>query len=347
MEKSSKTSAVPSITVVIPLYNHAAFVGAALASVAAQTLQPGRVVVVDDGSSDGSAEVARNFARAHPEVPLRLIEQANAGAHVALNRAIAEAGEVDFISILNSDDTYEPGRLARCAAFLQEHPAAVVVCTGMTLMDARGELLPAENPKVRRLRRVWADASRDPAAWLGEQNFTKTTSNYFVRADYARRHPFRDYRYAHDYFFASQAAWEDRLGVIAEPLLRYRTHATNTIKADGSAPVAKELVRLVFDLLREMAPRLGESEAVRAAAARYFGGLLRNAADFRAEVFLALMARLLAEGSGCLASSLAGLAPGDFPELSAPPRSPKIGARIDKRRSLLVDLGQLFGRART
>ncbi len=320
--------------------------GAALESVAAQTLRPARVVVVDDGSSDGSVEAVRNFSQGHPEVPLRLIEQPNAGAHVALNRAIVEAGAADFVSILNSDDVYEPERLARCAAFWEERPAAAVVCTGMTLMDACGRSLPAENPKARRLRRVWADPARDPAEWLGEQNFTKTTSNYFVRADYARRHPFRDYRYAHDYFFASQAAWEGRLGVIAEPLLRYRTHATNTIKADGSAPVAKELVRLVFDLLREMAPQLGESGEVRGAAARYFAGLLKNAADFRAEVFLALTARLLAEGPGCLAASLAALAPEDFPELASPPRRAKFGARVDKRRPLLIDLGRLLGRAR-
>ncbi len=311
---------VPSVTVVIPSYNHAAYIGAALESVAAQSLPAREIVVVDDGSRDGSPEIIRAFAAAHPGVKLSLIEQPNAGAHVALNRAIAGACGADFIAILNSDDLYEPERLERCVTWLGSHPEKAVVCTAYRLIGTDGEPLPADHAKVRRMQRIWADPSRDVAEWLGESNFTKTTSNYVIRADYARAHPFRAYRYAHDYFFASLAVLEGAFGVLPEPLLRYRTHTTNTIKADGRAPVAAELVRLEFDLLRELAPRLAVSGEVRAAAGRYFRRLFDGASDFRADVFLSLAAGLVADHAASLGQRLDALNPTDYPELAAPPR---------------------------
>lgn len=308
-----------SVAVVIPSYNHAGYIGLALESVAAQTLPPARIVVVDDGSTDHSLEVIRAFAAAHPALELKLIPQENSGAHQAINRAIEQAGPVDYVAILNSDDLYEPARLETCVAHLETHPGHQAVCTGVRMIGPDGALLDGDHPKARRLANLWADPARDPAEWFGVANFTKTTSNFVIRAPYARAHPFRGYRYAHDHFFAVTAALEGAFGVIAAPLLRYRTHPANTIKADGAARVAAEMTRLHFDLLRGMAPRLAASEAVRGAAARYFHALLGNTADFRAEVFLALAARLVAEAPGCLEAWLGALHPTEFPELAAPP----------------------------
>lgn len=308
-----------TVAVVIPSYNHADYIGPALESVAAQTLLPARIVVVDDGSTDRSLEVIRAFAAAHPSLDLRLIPQRNAGAHHAINRAVAEAGPVDYVAILNSDDLYEPERLAQCVAFLDARPRLQAICTGVRMIGPDGALLPDEHPKARRLRTLWSNPERDPAEWFGVANFAKTTSNFVIRAPYARQNPFRDYRYVHDYFFAAEAAIEGVFGVLPVPLLRYRTHPTNTIKADGSARVSAEMIRLHFDLLRELAARLTVSPEIRAAAVRYFRTLAGNAADFRAEVFLALIARLASEHPGCLEEWLGTLNPETFPELAAPP----------------------------
>ena len=317
------------VAVVIPSYNHAAYIVSALESVVAQTLAPERIVVVDDGSTDNSLDLLRAFGSARPR--LILIPQANAGAHNALNRAIQEAGEVDYVAILNSDDLYEPTRLEKCVAFLETHPKCEVVCTGVRMIDSAGALLPPDHPKARRLRTVWADPARDPAEWLGVSNFAKTTSNFFIRTGYARSHPLRDYRYVHDYFFAVTAAVEGQFGVLPEPLLRYRTHTTNTIKVDGAAKVAAETIRLNFDVLRELAPRMAESTKVRAAYSRYFRTLSGNAADFRVEVFLSLVARLAADRPEDLQRWLVALSPEDYPELAAPP-CPKTRTAMDQAR---------------
>ena len=334
---------MPTVAVVIPSYNHAQYIGDALESVAAQTLGAQQIVVVDDGSTDASLEVIRAFAATHPQ--LQLIPQANAGAHVALNRAIEAAGAVDYIAILNSDDLYEPARLERCVAYLEAHPECEVVATGLRMIGPDGALLPADHPKARRLRAIWTDPARDPAEWLGGSNFAKTTSNFVIRGDYARSHPLRDYRYVHDYFFAVAAAVEGQFGVIAEPLLRYRTHPANTIKVDGAAKVARETLRLNFDLLRELAPRLSESPQVRAAYARYFRALSGNASDFRLEPFLALAARLAASEPELLRCGVEQMEPSDFPELAASPRlEPRLEAfRALALRSRWVALGTALG----
>jgi len=127
------------------------------------------------------------------------------------------------------------------------------------------------------------------------------------------------------------AAVEGQFGVIPKPLLRYRTHTTNTIKVDGAAKVARETTRLNFDLLRELAPRLDASPEVRAAYTRYFRTLSGNAADFRAEVFLTLAARLAAGQPDTLQCWLDALNPEDFPELAAPP-CPETRGAMDQAR---------------
>jgi glycosyltransferase involved in cell wall biosynthesis len=90
------------IAVVIPLCNHAAYIGNAIRSVLAQTRKLDKIVIVDDGSADDSVEIVRAFA----ESRIELYTQPNAGAHVPLNRGIENAAGCDYVAILNSDDVF-------------------------------------------------------------------------------------------------------------------------------------------------------------------------------------------------------------------------------------------------
>src|ERR1044072_6676332 len=100
-----------TIAVVIPLYNHERYIADTLRSVLAQTRPAEKIVIVDDGSTDGSAAVVQ---REFTDARIVLIQQKNAGAHAAINRGIKEATDCEFIAILNSDDLFDPRRLAYC-----------------------------------------------------------------------------------------------------------------------------------------------------------------------------------------------------------------------------------------
>jgi glycosyltransferase involved in cell wall biosynthesis len=341
------------LAVVIPSYNHAKYIAAAVDSAVQQSLPPAKVVIVDDGSTDNSLDVLRALAQKSERI--ELIEQTNAGAHNALNRGIAAAGEVDYVAILNSDDLYEPERLERCIAYLEQNPKMQVVCTSLQMIDPDGALLPESHAKARRLAAMWENPDRDTAEWLGISNFAKTTSNFVGRAHYFRQHPFRDYRYVHDYFFAVVSTVEGVYGVLPERLLRYRTHATNTIKQDGIAPVAREVVRMNFDLMRELAPLLEKSAEARGAFTRYFRAVLGNHSDFRAEVFLAETAQVIGSVPPLdIDQRLATLTSEVYPELAAAPsqtfRREVERAKIQRlqmqlARSRWLGLGNFFGLA--
>ena len=102
------------------MFNGERFVGEAIDSVLQQDYEPIELIVVDDGSTDGSAEVASRY----PEVTL--IRQENQGQAVARNVAI-EAGSGEFVSLLDADDMMAPGRLSTQIGFLAQHPDVVGV----------------------------------------------------------------------------------------------------------------------------------------------------------------------------------------------------------------------------
>ena len=104
------------VSLVMPLYNHARYLPRTLASIGAQTLEPRELIVVDDGSSDGGAEIVAEFAR-RVSFPVTLVSQANAGADTALNRGMAVA-RGDIVALINSDDAFHPERLERLVAAL-------------------------------------------------------------------------------------------------------------------------------------------------------------------------------------------------------------------------------------
>ncbi|MGA3172296.1 MAG: glycosyltransferase family 2 protein [Chthoniobacteraceae bacterium] len=300
------------VTIVIPLFTHERYITAALGSLLSQTRPPDRVIVVDDGSTDGSLEAARSVTDSRVTV----VSQQNGGAHNALNRAIAMADGSDFIGILNSDDLYERERIEKCLRCLELNPGAAAVVTRLKIIDESGVPLGEADPRARWLRSVWQARPESLTAWLGIANFTKTTSNLFGRAEYFRAHPFRPYRYVHDYYFALAAALEDRLAVLDEELLLYRVHGGNTIKSGPTDKLPREVLRMNVDLLRAFAPALGESAEVRARLADYFRTLSRNYADFRFEPFLHLVARQFSALSDAEAESLCeSLDPARFPEL--------------------------------
>lgn len=143
------------ISVVVPLYNKRRDVGAALASVLAQTVAPLEIIVVDDGSTDGSAEVVESFTS-----PLvRLIRQPNAGVSAARNRAMREA-RGEWVALLDADDEWRPTFLEKVSLLSLECPECRAFGTGFDIRDERGRLTRADTPSVRGRVDYFAEAMK-------------------------------------------------------------------------------------------------------------------------------------------------------------------------------------------
>ncbi len=106
----------PTITAAVRAYNAEAHIGETVAAILAQTRAPDEVLVVDDGSSDGTRAELAKFGSA-----IRVVSQPNGGYAAAFNRSFEEA-RGDFVANCDADDVWEPGKLARQAEVLEGNP---------------------------------------------------------------------------------------------------------------------------------------------------------------------------------------------------------------------------------
>jgi glycosyltransferase involved in cell wall biosynthesis len=110
----------PLISVMIGAYNAAPYLGEAIESVFAQDYEPIELIVVDDGSTDGTADVARSFAR------VQVIQQENGGNGAARNRAVENASG-ELYAFLDADDRFTPWKLTLQKAALDADPGLDIV----------------------------------------------------------------------------------------------------------------------------------------------------------------------------------------------------------------------------
>src|SRR5271167_554440 len=117
------------VSVIVPIYNGAATIGRALASVFAQTFTDYEVVVVNDGSTDDTPAVLAGYGdRIH------VVTQANRGLPAARNSGIrASSGE--YVAFIDDDDEWMPEMLARCAAVLDQDQNCVLAYAGALRVD--------------------------------------------------------------------------------------------------------------------------------------------------------------------------------------------------------------------
>jgi hypothetical protein len=125
----------PRVSVVLPAFNAEPFVAAAVDSILGQTLSDLELIVVDDGSTDGTPAILADRAARDPRV--RILGRGHRGVVPALNDGLREA-RADYVAIMNADDVSLPERLERQAAFLDAHPTVAAVGGQSCLMLADG-----------------------------------------------------------------------------------------------------------------------------------------------------------------------------------------------------------------
>lgn len=198
-----------TVTVVIPCFNQACFLPAAVASVRAQRCEGVECLVVNDGSTDDTTRIASGLG-------VHVIEQSNQGVSAARNAGLA-AARSELVVFLDADDELLPDAIARGSAALGSDRTAAAVVGRCQVMNARGEPLPAVHHEV--------DPSNLYGEWLS-RNFVWTPGAAMFRRDAligiggfrAALGP------AADYDVYLRLARTGRVRFIAQDMVRYRQH---------------------------------------------------------------------------------------------------------------------------
>jgi glycosyltransferase involved in cell wall biosynthesis len=218
----------PRVSVIMPAYNHERFVGTTLDSVVAQTFEDLEIIVIDDGSTDGTAAILDTFAAQCASHPVTVVHQPNQGAHAAINHGLALArGEI--ISIINSDDLYAPTRLAKLLSAMDDHRAGFAF-SGTRFVDDEG-VECREEAYVSQLRDEIArcKTTANPLYALLQCNVAISTGNFCFRRDLLEEiGGFGSFRVCHDWDFILAASYLTPIRFVHESLYVYRLHQDNT-----------------------------------------------------------------------------------------------------------------------
>jgi glycosyltransferase involved in cell wall biosynthesis len=197
----------PLVSVIIPVYNGARYLRAALESVFAQTYRSFEVIVVDDGSLDDSGTIAQSF----PDV--RYIHQANQGVAAARNHGI-EVARGEFFAFLDQDDLWTPEKFKLQMDHLLSHPEVGYTLTQQQFFLEPGETLPA---------------------WFRKELLSSVHTGWVLGTLVVRRTAFEKVGiFATGYSAASDGDWFFRakaagipMAVVSELLLLKRIHGGN------------------------------------------------------------------------------------------------------------------------
>jgi glycosyltransferase involved in cell wall biosynthesis len=248
--KPARSTAAPSVSVILPTYNRAHLLNDALDSIAAQTYRDYEVIIIDDGSDDQTRELV-----ARRKESIRYHWQPNQGVAEARNHAL-RLTHSEFVAFLDSDDLWEPTFLEQAVQRLRQHPDEALVYTDFVSTDATG--------KPRRGHR------KQPAG--GEVTPTLFASTFIhTSAVVARAHIIRDAggfdgRLTHneDYDLWLRLSLRHRFGLIAQPLCRRRCHPGSLSRA-GCQP---ETLLAKAELLHHFFEYGGGKNRIESGAAR-------------------------------------------------------------------------------
>ena len=196
------------ISVIMPAYNAERYVGNALDSVLAQTLPPHEIVVIDDGSTDGTPAVLETYVRR-----IRLLRQRNSGPSTAINRAVGLA-EGDCLAFIDADDLWAPEKLEIQSAALSADSELAAVF-GAVQQFVSDEL-------------NW-DTARNYVVPDGAQPGISKITMLIRRATFARVGPFAEQYRATDFieWYARACMLGLRFRVLSEVVAFRRHHPQN------------------------------------------------------------------------------------------------------------------------
>ena len=243
----------PAVSVILPCYNHEAFVRDAVDSVLRQTVSDIEIIAIDDCSTDNTAKLLESVDDPRFTV---IRHESNRGSAETVNEGLRKA-QAPYIAILNSDDLFWSERLAVCLETAQSSDA-LLMGTDLDLVNAEGEVI--RDREFWWLEWYWGlkdiyRMSGDLTGTLIDGNIFISTSNFFMNRQLIQAiGPLADYRYVQDYEFLLRAlaAYPRQVLWLEKTLLSYRLHGRNTILDNPLIP-AQQTLEILAHWLPELA----------------------------------------------------------------------------------------------
>lgn len=233
---------MPKVSVMMPAYNVEQYIGEAIESILNQTFQDFELIIIDDGSTDDTYALGRQYAQSHANIRLLQNEQ-NRGIAYTRNRLLEKA-KGEYLAVLDSDDVSLPDRLEKQVRFLDNHPE-VGLLGGWVRYFGTPEVEGKVSERLMGAKRI--------ACRL-------LFSNVFGQSTVMFRRELAPLRYdmamppAEDYHLWVRMSWETATENLPEVLVRHRVHERNisTLQADV-------IRRNVREIHRQQLERLGVS----------------------------------------------------------------------------------------
>ncbi len=222
-----------AIEVVLPTYNGAPYLEAQLASIDAQSLRPSRVLLRDDGSSDGTPALVEKLQQRYGNWLQVLPADGNLGCKANENRLL-QATTAPYVALADQDDLWLPKKLEQALVRMQQLEARhgadtpLLVHSDLELVDARGQRLGC-----RYLQRQRLNPQRTAPVDLALTNVVTGCTALLNRALLQKALPIPPEALMHDWWLALVASAFGRIALVEEPGVLYRQHGGNVLGAQG------------------------------------------------------------------------------------------------------------------
>jgi glycosyltransferase involved in cell wall biosynthesis/uncharacterized coiled-coil protein SlyX len=212
----------PRLSITIPSYNHAAYIGEAIEGILGQTLTDFELIIVDDGSTDNSWEIISSYAKRDSRIIA--LRQENQGPSAAVNRALSQV-KGDLVVAHTSDDRSVKNRLEKQVAFLDGHPDCDAVGSFIEEIDSKGQTVAIGHYAA------WFNVEidiNDPKSWVWQNRLAAPTL-MFRRAFFERHGTYNsDLIYTQDWEMWIRAlSMGAKFEILRDRLLQYRGHDDN------------------------------------------------------------------------------------------------------------------------
>jgi glycosyltransferase involved in cell wall biosynthesis len=231
----------PVVSIIMPTYNRAEFISAAISSVLRQTYESFELIVIDDGSTDETAQVIRSFT----DQRVLFVRQANHGRSAARNRALGMA-RGRYIAFLDSDDEYLPDKLSLQVAYMDRHPDIGMIYTSAQCINAAGEPLDGYDYVATAQGNIYRDIAffRPVTITLPTVMLRREVLDIVGLFDVAMER-------FEDTDLWRRIAKRFRIGVIESPTCRLRTHTTNILISQNPELVVAAIDYYVSKIFQE------------------------------------------------------------------------------------------------